>query len=138
MRYEKSCGALIIRKFGGIFKVLLTNRIKDGCWSFPRGELMEDETEFESAVRVAGEQYGLDVVLDIDFRYVTTYLPRKAVTKNVIYYLAISDQGEIVPQCNENHEAEWMTLQEAAAKVVYSGDLALLESASKYIHVKYK
>ncbi len=138
MHYEKSCGALIIRKFGGVFKVLLTNRVKDGCWSFPRGEPKEDETEFESVVRVAGEQCGLDVVLDNDFRYVTTYLPRKAVTKNVIYYLAISDEGEMVPRLKEDHEAEWVTLQEASSRVIYSSDLALLESASKYIHIKYR
>jgi bis(5'-nucleosidyl)-tetraphosphatase len=138
MRYEKSCGALIIRKFGGVFKVLLTNGVKDGCWSFPRGELKEDETELESVVRVAGEQYGLDVVLDMDFRYVSTYLPRRAVTKDVIYYLAISDQGETVPPVKEVNEAEWVTLQEAASRVLYSSDLALLESAEKYIHIKYK
>lgn len=138
MRYEKSCGALIIRKFGGVFKVLLTNGIKDGCWSFPRGELKEDETEFESVVRVAGEQYGLDVILDKDFRYVSTYLPRKAIMKDVIYYLAISDKGEAVPPVQEVHEAEWVTLQEAASRVIYSGDLALLESAEKYIYIKYK
>lgn len=138
MRFEKSCGALIIRKFNGVFKVLLTNGGKDGCWSFPRGEIKEDETEFESVARVAGEQYGLNVVLDMDFRYVSTYLPRKAVTKDVIYYLAISDKGEMLPSNNEAQEAEWVTLQEAASRVIYSGDLALLESAEKYIHIKYK
>ncbi len=138
MRYEKSCGALIIRKFGGVFKVLLVNGSKDGCWSFPKGSLQVDETEFEAVARVTGEQTGLEVILDIDFRYVATYLPTKAVTKSVIYYLAISDRGELAVQYEENSEAEWLTLQEAASRVVYSCDLDLLKSAVKYVQVKYK
>ncbi|NLO38752.1 MAG: NUDIX domain-containing protein [Ruminiclostridium sp.] len=138
MRYEKSCGPLIIRKFGGVIKVLLANHMQEGYWSFPKGDFREDETEFEAVLRIAGEQTGMEVILDTDFRYVTTYAPKKSVTKNVIYYLAISDNSEVAAHHEDIQQTEWLTFKEAAGRVIYSSDLDLLESASKYIRVRYK
>lgn len=138
MRFEKSCGAVIIRKFEGVFKVLLVKHIKGGHWSFPKGHMEKEEVETETVIREVLEETGLEVILDIDFRYVVTYSPKKEVTKNVIYFLAICDKGEVFLQENELKQAEWLTFQEAEKRVSFDSDLALLASSSEYIQVKYR
>ena len=47
MNNEKSCGAIVYRKFHGNTEILLIRHIKSGYWSFPKGHVEGDETEEE-------------------------------------------------------------------------------------------
>ena len=45
MLHEKSCGAIVYRKFHGNTEILLIKHINSGHWSFPKGHVEKGETE---------------------------------------------------------------------------------------------
>ena len=51
MLHEKSCGAIVYRKYHGNTEILLIKHINSGHWSFPKGHVEGDETEEETAKR---------------------------------------------------------------------------------------
>ena len=61
MLHEKSCGAIVYRRFHGNIEILLIKHINSGHWSFPKGHVEGDETELETARREIKEETGLDV-----------------------------------------------------------------------------
>ena len=67
MLHEKSCGAIVYRKYHGNTEILLIKHINSGHWSFPKGHVEGDETEEETAKREIMEETGIDVNLDTTF-----------------------------------------------------------------------
>mgnify|MGYP004419555925 CR=1 FL=1 len=67
MNYEKSCGAIVYRKFHGNTEILLIRHIKSGYWSFPKGHVEGNETEAETAIREIKEETNIDVLIDTRF-----------------------------------------------------------------------
>ena len=136
MKFEKSCGAIIIRRDDTQYSVLLINHVNGGHWSFPKGHVEGNETEEETAMREIHEETGLKVVLDTGFRHVTAYSPMEGVTKDVVYFIAFSKKCELVKQVEEVNEANWFTFEEALTKITYANDMALLEKAQEYLKRK--
>ena len=56
MKYEKSCGAIIVSEN----KVLVIKQ-KSGFYGFPKGHMEELETEIETVIREVKEETNLDV-----------------------------------------------------------------------------
>ena len=48
---EKSCGAIVYRKYHGNTEILLIKHINSGHWSFPKGHVERGETEVQTAHR---------------------------------------------------------------------------------------
>ncbi|MDD4297053.1 MAG: NUDIX domain-containing protein [Ruminiclostridium sp.] len=134
MKYEKSCGAIIIKRCDTQDSVLLIKHVNGGHWSFPKGHMEKNETEEETARREIHEETGLKMVLDTGFRHVTTYSPMEGVTKDVVYFLAFSMESELVTQAEEVNEAKWFTFEAALTKITYANDIALLVKAQEYLH----
>ena len=59
MQHEKSCGAIVYRKFHGNIELLLIKNQNGGHWSFPKGHVEEGETEEQTAVREIMEETGI-------------------------------------------------------------------------------
>ena len=72
MLHEKSCGAIVYRKYHGNTEILLIKHINSGHWSFPKGHVEGDETEEETAKREIMEETGIDVNLDTTFREIVS------------------------------------------------------------------
>ena len=68
MNSEKSCGAIVNRKFHGNTEILLIRHIKSGYWSFPKGHVEGDETEEQAALREILEETNVTASLDTDFK----------------------------------------------------------------------
>ena len=79
MLHEKSCGAIVYRKYHGNTEILLIKHINSGHWSFPKGHVEGDETEEETAKREIMEETGIDVNLDTTFRIRCGNYPESAV-----------------------------------------------------------
>ena len=77
MMHEKSCGAIVYRKYHGNTEILLIKHINSGHWSFPKGHVEEGETEEETAKREIMEETGIDVNLDTTFREIQKRIHRK-------------------------------------------------------------
>lgn len=71
MLNEKSCGALVYRKYHGNTEILLIKHLNSGHWSFPKGHVEEGETEVETAIREIKEETGIDVMIDQSFIFGT-------------------------------------------------------------------
>ena len=101
MLHEKSCGAIVYRRFHGNIEILLIKHINSGHWSFPKGHVESDETETETARREIKEETSIDVMIDPTFRETVTYSPRRDTLKVVVYFLAKAKNVNFVPQEDE-------------------------------------
>ena len=132
MKFEKSCGAIIVRKNDDTFETLLIKMVK-GHWSFPKGHVENDETEVETALREIKEETNLDVIIDTRFREITTYSPCPGVLKDVIFFIAMAKTNDVVVQETEVESAMWVELNEAIDIVTFECDRQILKKAIKYV-----
>ncbi len=136
IKKEKSCGAVVIRRLGSEWSVLLIQNIK-GSWCYPKGHVEGDETEEETALREIKEETALDVKIDSGFRQVVRYSPRKRVFKEVVYFLAHAQNGATLPQKEEVRQCKWYLLSSALSAVTFENDRQVLARAIKYISANY-
>lgn len=133
MNYEKSCGAIVYRKYHGNTEILLIKSIKSGHWSFPKGHMEEGETEEETANREIKEETGLDVLLDTGFRETVTYSPKRNTKKTVVYFVGMATSHELVPQKDEIAEIKWLEIGQAPNVLSYDNDRLIVNKAKGFI-----
>ncbi|MFZ2538717.1 MAG: NUDIX domain-containing protein [Oscillospiraceae bacterium] len=137
MQYEKSCGAIVYRKFHGNVELLLIKNANGGHWSFPKGHVEHDETEEETALREIKEETGIDVILDGDFRQTITYAPKKDISKDVIYFLGKATSYDYTPQEEEIAQIKWVEINHANSILSYDNDRQLVTKAKGIIKDSY-
>lgn len=137
MQHEKSCGAIVYRKFHGNIELLLIKNQNGGHWSFPKGHVEEGETEEQTAIREIMEETGIEVMLDTSFRRVITYAPKKETTKDVIYFLAKAVTYDYTPQEEEIAQIKWVEINHAASILSYDNDRQLVVQAKDRIKASY-
>lgn len=133
MIHEKSCGAIVYRKFHGNTEILLIKHINSGHWSFPKGHVEKGETEVETAKREIMEETSIDVIIDPTFRETVTYSPRKDSIKVVVYFLAKARNFNFVPQENEIAEIKWVDISHASNILSYENDKVIVSKAKNVI-----
>ena len=137
MQHEKSCGAIVYRKFHGNIELLLIKNQNGGHWPFPKGHVEGTETEEETAVREIMEETGIQVALDTSFRHVITYAPKKETTKDVIYFLARALTYDYTPQEEEIAQIKWVEINHATSILSYDNDRQLVTLAKEQIKTSY-
>lgn len=137
MQHEKSCGAIVYRKFHGNTELLLIKNQNGGHWSFPKGHVETGETEEETAIREIMEETGIEVILDTSFRRMITYTPKKETTKDVIYFLARATTYDYTPQEEEIAQIKWVEINHAATILSYDNDRQLVAQAKEQIKNSY-
>ena len=133
MLHEKSCGAIVYRRFHGNIEILLIKHINSGHWSFPKGHVEPDETETETARREIKEETSIDVMIDPTFRETVTYSPRRDTVKVVVYFLAKARNVNFVPQEGEIAEIRWVDLAHAVNLLTYENDKTIVAKAKSAI-----
>ena len=129
MLHEKSCGAIVYRRFHGNIEILLIKHVNSGHWSFPKGHVEGDETELETARREIKEETGLDVILDQTFRETVSYSPRRDTQKIVVYFLALARNYDFVPQEEEIAEIRWVDIIRATRMLTYENVKTIVNKA---------
>lgn len=137
MTFEKSCGAIVFRKFHGNTEVLLIKHLNGGHWSFPKGHVEIGETEPETAIREIKEETGIDVIIDLSFREVVSYSPRKDTKKDVVYFLAKAKNYILNPQIEEISQIKWVEINVAQSSLTYDKDKKLINKAKNIIKESY-
>jgi len=137
MLYEKSCGAIVFRKYHGNVELLLIKHTLAGHWSFPKGHVEAGETEKETAHREVLEETGIEVELSDLFREVVTYSPKKDVMKDVIYFLGKAKNFDYVPQEEEIAQIKWVEINLAMSFLTYDNDKQLVSKAKPLINDLY-
>ncbi len=133
MNYEKSCGAIVYRKFHGNTEILLIRHIKSGYWSFPKGHVEGNETEAETAAREIKEETNLDVLIDTGFRETVSFSPRRDTNKTVVYFVARALSHDAKPQLEEISEMRWIEIGRAASLLTYENDKLVVGKAKAFI-----
>ncbi len=133
MFHEKSCGAIVYRKFHGNTEILLIKHINSGHWSFPKGHVEGNETEIETARREIKEETDIDVIIDPTFRETVSYSPKKDTMKVVVYFLAKAKNVDFTPQEDEISEIRWVDIAYASSILSYENDRNIVTKARSAI-----
>jgi bis(5'-nucleosidyl)-tetraphosphatase len=137
MQYEKSCGALVFRKYHGNTELLLIKHANGGHWSFPKGHVEPGETEIETAIREVKEETGIDIIVDSSFREIVSYSPKKDTQKDVVYFLAIAKNYNFTPQPEEIAQIKWVEISRVHTILSYDNDRQLVNKAKPLIKCSY-
>ena len=129
MLHEKSCGAIVYRRYHGNVQLLLIKHINSDHWSFPKGHVEGAETEPETARREIKEETGLDVYLDETFRETVIYTPKRDTVKIVVYFLALARRGTPSPQADEISELRWVDINRVKGLLTYENDKSIVSKA---------
>ena len=129
MVYEKSCGALVVRREGDKYFVLMIRHKAGGSRSFPKGHVEGIETEYETALREVMEETAARVAIVSDFRATVTYSPQPGVMKEVVYFLAFTTSPDIKAREGEIAEVEWVPLEAAEAQLSHENDKTVFRAA---------
>lgn len=133
MKQEKSCGVIAYQTENGAPRVLLICHRYGGHWSFPKGHVEAGESEADTALRELREETGVEARLVPGYREVTTYSPARGVSKDVVFFVGKISGGRLRPQPEEVRTAVLLPYDEAAARLTYEADRALLEKARPYL-----
>ena len=133
MQNEKSCGAIVYRKYHGNTEILLIKHVNSGHWSFPKGHVEKGETEVETALREIKEETGIDVIIDPTFRETVSYYPKKDTQKVVVYFIGKAKNYDYVPQEEEISEIKWVEIGRAGSVLTYENDRSIVSKAKNSI-----
>ncbi len=131
MQYEKSCGALVLRRDpeDGVLYILMIRHKKGGHRSFPKGHMERGETEYMTAVREVYEETGVQIRITEKFRRTVRYRPMPGVSKEVVYFLTETDRVEIRPQEGEIAQVEWVPVEKAESFLTHENDRTVFRAA---------
>ena len=105
---EKSCGIMVFKDD----RVLLVHQTK-GHWSFPKGHVENNETEYETAIRETKEETNIDAKIISDFRQVISYSPKINTIKDVVFFIGIPLSNDLKPQEIEAQEVKYVEIAKA-------------------------
>ena len=126
---EKSYGAVIINEKK---EFLLIRHKNGGHWGFPKGHKEAGESSKETALREVLEETGLTVRLIEGFKEKSRYSPKPGVEKTVTFYLGFS-MGEVQIQEEEILDFEYLTYDEAKARITFKESKSIIASAKQFI-----
>ena len=135
MKHEKSCGAIIFKRINNTIKYVIIASI-NGVYGFPKGHVINGETEKQTALREVFEEVGLEISFIDGFREtIEYYIPSVDVQKQVVYFLGeyINDDQAIIHQQSELLSAKLMTFNEAMELFTHQNNKDLLTKADLFI-----
>ena len=129
MNFEKSCGALVVRREENNYYILMIRHKAGGNRSFPKGHVEEGETEYETALREVMEETSSRIAIVSDFRATVNYRPSPGVMKEVVYFLAFTTSADIKAREGEIAEVEWVPLEKAEECLAHDNDKTVFRAA---------
>jgi 8-oxo-dGTP pyrophosphatase MutT (NUDIX family) len=129
MVYEKSCGALVVRRENEKYFVLMIRHKAKGNRSFPKGHVEAGETEYITAMREVMEETSARIAILSDFRATVNYSPSPGVMKEVVYFLAFTTSPDVKPRAGEIAEVEWIPLEDAEDCLAHENDKTVFRAA---------
>ena len=140
MNFEKSCGAVVFRETECSGEkqryVLMIKHSHNSNHSFPKGHVESGESEIETAQREVFEETAVRINIVDKFRHPVYYRPRPGAKKEVVYFLALTDQIETKPAKGETVFADWVPVEKASGLLAHENDRRVLAHALEYLEVK--
>ena len=127
MKQEKSCGCIVINEKNEI--LLVHHNL--GHWDFPKGHMEAGETEEQTARREVKEETNIDIMIDQNYRYTTSYSPKEGIMKEVVYFLASNIDNDQKPQIEEVSEVKWFKFNDAIKMITFDNSKIILKQLKK-------
>ena len=136
---EKSCGALVFRKDARDNKlyIVLIRHVHGRFFSFPKGHVEKGETEKMTAQREVFEETSIKINITSDFRTTVSYNPSYKVEKEVVYFLALTDQESVVARPGEIEKVRWVSVDQALDVLTHENDKRVFKEALAEVESKY-
>jgi len=134
MRFEKSSGAVVFRRFPLGIKFLLLHYSK-GHWGFPKGRIEAGESKKQAALREIMEETSLDVKLNGGFCECIEYSFNEngeSIRKEAFFFLAESPNGK-VRLSSEHTGHKWLPLDGALETLSFENSRGVLRKAFSFI-----
>jgi bis(5'-nucleosidyl)-tetraphosphatase len=136
---EISSGIIVFRQaFGQRLYLLLHYHYRGDYWDFPRGNIREDETPKEAAVRETEEETGLTVdqlkIIEGFEEHVRWFyrIEKQMVQKKVTYFLAETNVEDV--KVSEEHiGAKWLSFENALNLLQYKNSKKMLQKAEDFL-----
>ena len=127
-RVVRAAGGVVWRRGPDGLEVLLIHRPRYGDWSFPKGKAKDEtESDEDTAVREVDEEVGLRLELGPELAS-TRYSDSKGRRKVVRYWAMELPFGEDAVVGDGVDEVAWVAFDEAAGRLTWDRDLAVLDS----------
>ena len=124
----------MVRRGGnGKLYILMIRQSRGGYRSFPKGHVEAGESEHMTAEREVFEETAARITIRSDFRRTVTYSPVPGVIKDVVYFLAVTEDEEIRPGEGEIAEVSWIPLEKAEKALAHENDRVVFRAAMKYL-----
>ena len=135
MRKEKSCGAVVFRRSEQkLWYLLLKYKNEKEYWGLPKGHVEKDETEVQTTLREIYEETGIhDLTILPAFRHVISYYPAPHIYKQVVFYLAETQQEKTCSLCGEHDDFLWLEHEHALNKMTYEKDANVVKNAHQFL-----
>jgi bis(5'-nucleosidyl)-tetraphosphatase len=132
----RSAGFVLFRQDGDRRIFLLLRHNNGGHWSFPKGRIEREESEFAAALRETREETGIRVGVPVSgFRSVSRYRfsrDGRPVEKSVVYFLAEVSEHE-VRLSGEHDAATWLPAEGARRTLTYEESRNVLDAAERWL-----
>jgi 8-oxo-(d)GTP phosphatase len=122
----RAAGGVLYRRAGDGLEVCLVHRPRYDDWSLPKGKLDHDEHPVIGAVREVHEETGRRGVPELRLPSVEYPLP-DGTPKTVDFWLMRAGDDGPVQDTAEVDALAWLPVSDAARRVSYPGDRAVLE-----------
>jgi 8-oxo-dGTP pyrophosphatase MutT (NUDIX family)/phosphohistidine phosphatase SixA len=122
---ERAAGGVVYRRSGDRVEVCVVHRPRYDDWSLPKGKLRGGELPLAGALREVEEETGAAAIPELRLPD-TDYVMPGGRPKNVAYWLmSVAAEGP-VRDIGEVDELAWLPLPEAAARLTYADEKAVL------------
>ena len=136
---EKSCGALVFRRdeSDGKLYIALIRHVHGRFFSFPKGHVEKGESEKMTAEREVFEETSLKINITSDFRETVSYNPSYKVEKEVVYFLAETEQVDVIPRPGEIEKVRWVSVDQALDVLTHENDKRVFKEALAEVQKQY-
>lgn len=127
-KQEKSCGAVLFHK-----GKVCVEHMAVGHYSIPKGHVEPTDTSEEmTALREIKEELGINASIMPGFRQSIVYSPFDGVIKEVVFFVAQTEEEKFKLQLNEVQDAYWMSPADAMRVLSHDSDRHIVSTASYF------
>ena len=135
---EKSVGAIIYYiDENDQYQFLVQQHVNGKHWAYAKGHVEGDENEEETALREIEEETAITAIqLDTNFRESTCYMPTEDTEKEVVYFLAKTNEQAAKARKRQTIEVidiVFLPYDQAVERVSYPNDKTILKKAYHYL-----
>ena len=121
----------------GKLYIALIRHVHGRFFSFPKGHVEKGESEKMTAEREVFEETSLKINITSDFRETVSYNPSYKVEKEVVYFIAETDQADVIPRPGEIENVRWVSVDDALDTLTHENDKRVFKEALAEIQKKY-